>query len=141
MRILVPVDGSESALRALRYAIASRERYRDPIQIDLLNVQRRIASGNVRRFIPQEQLNEFYKEEGSTALRTARALLENTGIPFTVHVAVGEEPECIARYAAERASDLVVMGTRGMGTISNMLVGSVSTRVIHLSPVPVLLVK
>lgn len=141
MRILVPVDGSESALRALRYAIASRERYREPVQIDLLNVQRRIASGNVRRFIPQEQLNEFYQEEGNAALRTARELLESTGIPLTVHIAVGEEPECIARYATERGSDLVVMGTRGMGTISNMLLGSVSARVIHLSPVPVVLVK
>jgi nucleotide-binding universal stress UspA family protein len=141
MRILVPVDGSESALRALRYAIASRERYREPVQIDLLNVQRRIASGNVRRFIPQEQLNEFYQEAGTAALRAARELLESTGIPLTVHIAVGEEPECIARYATERRSDLVVMGTRGMGTISNMLLGSVSARVIHLSPVPVVLVK
>jgi nucleotide-binding universal stress UspA family protein len=141
MRILVPVDGSESALRALRYAIASRERYREPVQIDLLNVQRRIASGNVRRFIPQDQLNEFYQEAGTAALRAARELLESTGIPLTVHIAVGEEPECIARYATERRSDLVVMGTRGMGTISNMLLGSVSARVIHLSPVPVVLVK
>jgi nucleotide-binding universal stress UspA family protein len=141
MRILVPVDGSESALRALRYAIASRERYREPVQIDLLNVQRRIASGNVRRFIPQEQLNEFYQEAGTAALRAARELLESTGIPLTVHIAVGEEPECIARYATERRSELVVMGTRGMGTISNMLLGSVSARVIHLSPVPVVLVK
>jgi len=141
MRILVPVDGSEGALHALRYAIASRDRYRDAVQIDLLNVQRRIASGNVRRFIPQDQLNEFYQEEGKAVLKTARELLASTGVPFTEQVVAGEEPECIARYAAERGCDLVVMGTRGLGSISNMLLGSVSARVIHLSPVPVLLVK
>ena len=141
MRILVPVDGSEGALNALRYAIASRERYRDPIAIDLVNVQPRFASGNVRRFIPQEQLDAYCQEEGAAALKSARELLERSGVPFTVHVEVGEEPESIARYAKARGADLVVMGTRGMGTISNMLLGSVSARVIHLSPVPVLLVK
>jgi len=141
MRILVPVDGSDSALRALRYAIASREHYRDPIQIDLLNVQRRVASGNVRRFIPQDQLNEYCQEEGAAVLHSARAVLEASGVAFTSQVLIGEEPECIARFAKDRGCDLVVMGTRGMGTISNMLLGSVSARVIHLSPVPVLLVK
>jgi nucleotide-binding universal stress UspA family protein len=62
-------------------------------------------------------------------------------VPFTAHVAIGEEPECIARYAAEHGSKQIVMGTRGMNTLANMLLGSVSARAIHLSPVPVLLVK
>jgi nucleotide-binding universal stress UspA family protein len=141
MRILVPVDGSESALRALRYAISTRELFRDPIQIDLVNVQRRVASGNVRRFIPAEQLNQFYQEEGEAALKNAREVLEATHLPFTAHVAVGEEPECIAQYAAEHDCKLIVMGTRGMNTLANMVLGSVSTRVVHLAPVPVLLVK
>jgi nucleotide-binding universal stress UspA family protein len=141
MRILVPVDGSESALRALQYALSTRELFRAPIQIDLLNVQRRVASGNVRRFIAQEQLNQFYQEEGEAALKTAREVLDASGVPFTVHVAVGEEPACITRYAAEHGCDLIVMGTRGLNTLANMLLGSVSARVIHLAPVPVLLVK
>jgi nucleotide-binding universal stress UspA family protein len=141
MRILVPVDGSDSALRAVRYAISLREKFREPVQYDLLNVQRRIASGNVRMFVSQEEINRFYQEEGAVALRDAREAFETAAAPCAVHVAVGDEPECIARYAAEHGSDLVVMGTRGMGTIANMLLGSVSARVSHLSPVPVLLVK
>ena len=108
---------------------------------DLVNVQRRVASGNVRRFIPQDQLNEFYQEEGEAALKTARELLGASGVPFKAHVIIGEEPECIARYATEHGSDLIVMGTRGMNSLANMLLGSVSARVIHLSPVPVVLVK
>jgi len=141
MRILVPVDGSDSALRAVRYAISLREKFREPVQFDLINVQRRIASGNVRMFVSQEEINRFYQEEGANALRDARDAFARSAAPCVVHVAIGDEPECIARYAAEHASDLVVMGTRGMGTITSMLLGSVSARVIHLSPVPVLLVK
>lgn len=141
MRILVPSDGSESALRALRYALSTRDLYRAPIRIDLVNVQRPIASGNVRRFIPREQLDAFYHEEGEAALRTAREVLEASDVPFTVHVTVGDESECIVRSAAEHGCNLIVMGTRGMNTLANMLLGSVSARVIHLSPVPVLLVK
>ena len=141
MRILVPADGSESALRALRYALSTRELYRAPIRIDLVNVQRPIASGNVRRYIPREQLEAFYQEEGEAALKTARKVLDASDVPFTVHVAVGDEPERIARYAAEHGCNLIVMGTRGMNTLASMLLGSVSARVIHLSPVPVLLVK
>lgn len=141
MRILVPVDGSKSALRALKYALSMRERLRTPLTIDVVNVQRRVASGNVRHFIPQEQLDDYYEDEGKAALRTARKVLQASGVPFTVHVAVGEEPECIARYAKEHGCELIVMGTRGMNTLVNMLLGSVSSRVVHLAHVPVLLVK
>lgn len=141
MRILVPVDGSDSAVRAVRYALSLRDKLRDPVQFDLINVQRRIASGNVRMFVSQEEIKRFYQEEGETALRSARAVLDGAGVAYAAHVAVGDEPDSIARYAAEHGCDLVVMGTRGKGTIANMLLGSVSARVIHLSPVPVVLVK
>jgi nucleotide-binding universal stress UspA family protein len=141
MRILVPIDGSKSALRALKYALSMRERLVTPLSVDLLNVQRRIASGNVRRFVPQEQLDDYYQDEGKVALRSARKAAQASGVPFAVHIAVGDEPECIARYAKEHGCELIVMGTRGMNTLENMLLGSVSTRVVHLAPVPVLLVK
>ena len=141
MRILVPVDGSESALRALNYAISTRALFREPVQIDLLNVQRRVASGHVRRFIPAEQLNQFYQEEGEAVLQSAREALAASGVPFTAHVAVGEEPDCITHYATEHGCNLIVMGTRGLNTLANMLLGSVSARVIHLAPIPVVLVK
>jgi len=141
MRVLVPVDGSDSAVRAVRYALSLRDKLRDPVQFDLINVQRRIASGNVRMFVSQEEINRFYQEEGESALRGARAVLDGASVAYAAHVAVGDEPESIARYATEHGCDLVVMGTRGKGTIANMLLGSVSARVIHLSPIPVVLVK
>jgi nucleotide-binding universal stress UspA family protein len=141
MRILVPVDGSDGAVRAVRYALSLQDKLRDPVQFDLINVQRRIASGNVRMFVSQDEIKRFYQEEGENALRGARAVLDSAAVAYAAHVAVGDEPEAIARYATEHGCDLVVMGTRGKGTIANMLLGSVSARVIHLSPIPVVLVK
>ena len=141
MRILVPVDGSDNALRAVRYAMHAGELFRDPVELHLINVQRKVASGAVRMFISQEQLESFYRDEGEAALRSARELLDAAGVTYHAHVAVGEEPQNIARYAQEHGCELIVMGTRGMGNIANLLLGSVSARTISLSSVPVLLVK
>lgn len=141
MRVLVPVDGSDNALRAVRYAASAQALFRDPVELHLINVQPRVASGGVRMFIPQAQLDQFYQEEGEAALKSACALLAQLGVSYHAHIAVGGEAENIARYAQEHACGMIVMGTRGMGTIANMLLGSVSARTIHLSSVPVLLIK
>jgi nucleotide-binding universal stress UspA family protein len=53
---------------------------------------------------------------------------------------VGETPEIIAHYVQDKNIEQVVMGTRGLGTITGMLLGSVATKVLHLVHVPVLLV-
>ena len=52
-----------------------------------------------------------------------------------------QEAEVICRYAKEKGCDQIFMGTRGLGSVSSLVLGSVATKVIHLSPVPVLLVK
>jgi nucleotide-binding universal stress UspA family protein len=141
MRILVPVDGSDNAMRALEYAVSMRELFRDPIEIHLLNVQRPVVSGNVRTFISQDQLHSYYQDEGTAALKMARQSLDGSGIEHSAHVAIGEEPGSISQYAGQHDCKLIVMGTRGMGNIANLLMGSVASRVVHLSPVPVVLIK
>ncbi|MSQ60404.1 MAG: universal stress protein [Betaproteobacteria bacterium] len=141
MRILVPVDGSDNALRAVDYAISTRDLYKEPAEIHLLNAQRPVVSGNVRAFISQEQLHNYYEEEGTLALNGARERLDGSGIAHSAHVAVGEEAASISQYAAQHDCKLIVMGTRGMGSIANLLLGSVAAKVVHLAPVPVVLVK
>jgi nucleotide-binding universal stress UspA family protein len=47
----------------------------------------------------------------------------------------------VVRYAREQRCSLIAMGTRGMGSVANLLLGSVATKVIGLSGIPVLLVK
>ncbi len=139
-RILVAVDGSENALRAVRHVLAEKDVYRDPLQLVLVNVQASVVSGAVKMFFSQEQLEGYYREEGDTAMAAARDLVAAAGLPAEHHILVGDPAENIARLARDTRCHQIVMGTRGMGAISGMFVGSVAAKVIHRSEVPVLLV-
>jgi nucleotide-binding universal stress UspA family protein len=137
LRILIPVDGSENSLRAVRFLIKKAALYRDPLEIHLLNVQHPFP-GTIRGVA--QLAREEHQRQGLESLAAARALLDDTGVKYVHHISVGEAPEIIARYVEDKNIEQVVMGTRGLGTITGMLLGSVATKVLHLVNIPVLLV-
>ncbi len=135
--ILVPVDRSANALRAVEFVIRLAAVFRSPPQIHLLNVQPSFP-GTIRG-VAQLALEE-HQREGLAALAEARNRLEVAGIPYAHHVAVGETAETIARYVTDHGIGQVVMGRSGMGSLSSLLLGSVANKLLHLAHVPVLLV-
>lgn len=139
-RMLIAVDGSESSIRAVKHVIEQTDRYREPLEIHLLNVQFPLH-GDVRMFLSDEQARGFHHDEGMKALDEARRALDGASVTHSFHIGVGDPAEVIAAYARDKACDQIVMGTRGLGRIAGMLMGSVATKVIHLTEVPVLLVK
>jgi nucleotide-binding universal stress UspA family protein len=141
LRILLPVDGSENALRAVRHVIDHADWYRGPLEPHLLNVQLPVASGAVKMFISHTQLNDFYRDEGHAALKDARAVLDAAKIAYRHHIGVGELGVTITDFSRQLGCALVIMGTHGRGALAGAVLGSVAAKVIHLSPVPVLLVK
>ena len=142
MKVLVPVDGSESSNRAVDHLIKKFGWYKDGVEIHLLNVQHQVPYGSrVSSVVGHDKLAQYHREEGMTALKPAMQKLDAARVPYHHHIAVGDEAEVICGYAKEKALDQIVMGTRGLGSVSNLVLGSVATKVIHLSPVPVLLVK
>ena len=141
MKILIPVDGSDSASRALDYTIATASLLKEVPQIHLLNVQWNIVAGNVKLFIDQQTINDYYREQGLAALASARAKLDAAGIAYTYHIGIGNPAEAIVQYAQEQQVDQITMGRNGQGALSNLLLGSVAGKVLHLAPMPVLLVK
>lgn len=141
MKILVPVDGSEGGNRAVDHVIASLGWLKEAPQIFLLNVQWNLASGNVKLFISQETITDYYREQGIAALESARARLDAAGLAYTYHVSVGTPAEAIIQYSREHGVDQIVMGARGDGALSTFLLGSAVSKVAHLSEIPVLLVK
>lgn len=141
MKILIPVDGSANALRAVEYAIAHAAALKDAPQLLLLNVQWNVATGNVKLFIDQQTIDDYYREQGMAALQSARDALDAAGLSYQYHVSVGTPAEGIAQYASEQSVDQIVMGRQGQGGLQALLLGSVVNKVLHLANCPVLLVK
>jgi len=140
LRLLVPVDGSEHSARTVGYLIKSLDLYKDTVEIHLLNVQHPFPAPAASH-IGHDKVQEYHREQGLAALAEARKLLDAAGATYHQHVGVGDEAQTIVKYAAEKRCDQIMMGTRGLGSVSNLLLGSVATKVIHLSDIPVLLVK
>jgi nucleotide-binding universal stress UspA family protein len=140
LKVLVPVDGSDSSQHAVSKVIELSNRF-PPMEIHLLNVQPRILSGAVVMFAGQDAIEKYHREESENALKPARDLLEKAKVHYSVHARVGNIAATIVLTAHELGCEMIVMGTRGMSPIKNLVVGSVANRVIHLAELPVTLVK
>jgi len=141
MKILIPIDGSDSANRAVDQVIATASLLKDAPRVFLLNVQWNIASGNVKLFINHETINDYYREQGMAALASAREKLDAAGLAYTYHISIGTPAEAIVQYAKEQQVDQITMGAQGQGALAALLLGSVVSKVLHLATVPVLIVK
>lgn len=139
-KILIPIDDSASALRALAYLVQKIQTGRETAELHLVNVQYPVHGG-VSAFVNAAQIKQMHQEDGIKALVGARKLLDDAGIAYKTHVFVGEPAEVVARFANEQGVDEIVMGTRGQNQLSTMLLGSVSLKILHLAKAPVLLVK
>ena len=141
MKILLPVDGSECALRAVEHLISHSAWFRDLPEIHLLHVHAPIPIGRVQAHVGKETLHAYYLEESQASLLEAQKKLDAAGCSHTTHIHVGQPAEVIAKLAAEQGCDLIVMGTHGRGGIAGLVTGSVANRLLHLASCPVLLVK
>ncbi len=138
--ILVPVDGSKNALHATDHAIAQAKRNR--AQVHLLNVQLLPDTyRSVREYLAVAPNRELTTRRAKAILKPAVARLERARVPHAVHIIYGDIAPTIVRAASRLKCDSIIMGTRGLGPIRSLLIGSVATKVIHLAKTPVTLVK
>ena len=140
-RILLPVDASDNAARAVEYILAHLRAHPAPetLDIHLLNVQRPV-SGDVSAFVAKGALADYHRERSTAALERPRKILDAAGAKYSVHMMVGQPWDVIANYAKARQFDHIVMGTRGLGSYTGGALGSVAQGVVQRSPVPVVLV-
>ena len=141
MKILIPVDGSDNAQRAVDHVIKNAVALKDAPRVVLLNVQWNVAAGNVKLFINQKTIDDYYREQGMAALQPARAALDAVALPYQYHISVGTPAEAIAQYADQQNVDQIVMGRHGQGGLQSLLLGSVVNKVLLLVNCPVLLIK
>lgn len=141
IKILLPVDGSACALRAVDHLVDHLGWFRDVPEIHLLHVHPAIPIGRVLAHVGKETLHAYYREESQELLQEAQRHLDEAGRFHTTHIHVGQPAEVIARLAGELGCDLIFMGAHGLGALAGMVTGSVACRVLHLASCPVLLVK
>lgn len=138
--ILVPVDGSESALRALKHVIQLvQDGY--PGHIHVLYVQPIFLPMYDFEFIDYQTMQEALDQQTKNALGSACKLLDQSRLEYTRHEDKGPVSTRIVDYAKDLACDSIVMGTRGMSAFGNWILGSTANQVVHLAQIPVTLIK
>ena len=140
--ILIPVDGSPASLRALDLAIKMATQ-NPGTSLVLLNVQniRAIELAGASEAGDSDWLREAGSRASAKALKDATGKCEHADVAFETLIRTGHIAEVIAQVAREEDIKHIVMGTRGLGGIQGLLLGSVATQVIHLAEVPITLIK
>jgi nucleotide-binding universal stress UspA family protein len=141
LKIVLPVDGSESALRATRKLIDTIDWYRERPAVELCTVHLPLPHvPNMGQFVSHEMVQKYYDDESNAMLAPSRGVLDEAGVAYTVTRLVGPIAETIVEHAAKSGADMIFMGTRGLSALANMALGSVTTRVLHLAHIPVVLI-
>ena len=135
VKILIPVDGSPNALKAVQYAV-NRFMADHAMEIHLLHVRTPLTQ-NAARFISKRNRAAWHREEADKALSAARDLLDRFGVPHAVHVELGDKAVLIDRVAQRLRVSQIVMGTARKNSLTRLIEDSVTNRVLELTRVPV----
>jgi nucleotide-binding universal stress UspA family protein len=137
--ILVAVDGSDNALRAIAW-VADFYRSCGPAAIHLVNAQPSPQAWQTHG-LGRRPVEEHLRFAADQVFEKSGAPLRRATIPFESVCAFGEPAEVIAKTATRLGCDAIVVGRRGLGSIRGIVLGSVSSRLLHLTGLPVVLVR
>ena len=140
MKILIAVDGSDYTKRMLAYIAANEEwfgaKHTYTVIHGVLALPHRAAA-----FVSAQVVREFYDSDAEIVFRPIRAFFAQQGLDAAFVHTIGHVAESIATRAEEGKFDLVVMGSHGHGEILNVVLGSITTKVLARCKVPVLIVR
>ncbi len=135
MKVLVPVDGSGNCEFAVRHVVRQFMN-NTAMEIHLLNVQPALSS-YITRFLSRKSVRDYHADEAEKALRPMRQLLDSFGVPFAVHIEIGERAECITAAARRLRCDQIVMCAARKNSLTRLVENSTTNRVLELTSVPV----
>jgi nucleotide-binding universal stress UspA family protein len=142
MRILIAVDGSKNSLDAVDCLVGHASWYREKPVVELVTVHLPVPKlPRMGMAVGKGQIDRYYQEEGEARLAGAKKRLDKAAISYAPRILVGQIAESIVKHAKDKRCDLIYIGTRGMSALGKALVGSTATKVLHISEIPVLLVK
>jgi nucleotide-binding universal stress UspA family protein len=144
-KILVPLDGSDTAGRGLRQAIALAEGQRSKASLHLLHVINELQLLlEMSSDIPFESYRQHLDRQARKMLEVAAALAEGQGLQVETtlqEITSGRVSDEILEQARRCRADLIVMGTHGRRGFQRLLIGSNAEGVVRGATVPVMLVR
>ncbi len=140
MKILVAADGSTFTKRMLAYLAAHDEWFGAQHSYMVLTVVPPVPP-RAAAVIAKDVLKAHYDEEAEKVLKPIRAFLGKQGVSAEFVSKTGTAAETIAAAAEKGKYDLIMMGSHGHGSLGNLVLGSVATRVMAQCGTPVLLIR
>lgn len=137
-KILIPVDGSENSLHAVRYV--ARQYFTEPnLNVHLVHVCVPLSS-YVARFVDSKSRARYHEQNSKAAVAAAQKILSAHSVPHSIHVRFGETVSMIAATAEELRVGQIVMGTARKNMLVRLVQDSVSARITERVDIPVQLV-
>ncbi len=134
--LLVAVDGSESAKKAFEKSIYLAQNCNS--KVDIVHVvQCELGGDSANTF----ELIEELKENAKKMLEEYKNQAAKNNIPIQIMVIQGDPAQVIIELAKTKNYDLIIMGTRGRSAFQELLIGSVSQKVMHHASCPVMVVR
>jgi nucleotide-binding universal stress UspA family protein len=141
MKILLPVDGSKSALNAAKYVGKLAKNLRSNCTVTLISVHDDIGLGHVRQFVANSVIDDYLREVSEKELKAAQKALDAAGVKHSMVIKRGNVASEIIALANKEKFDLIVMGSKGRSGIVDAIMGSVAQRVSNAAKQAVLLIK
>jgi len=139
MKVLFASGGSECSGRAAQYLVKSLRAQVKDLKVTLFYVDIPMLD-RVAATLGELRVVEIHRENSDEYLKSARQRLRRARIAFDETYAVGNAAQCISQKAVKGNYDLVLMGSHGRTALKNVLLGSVTARVLSQCAVPVLVV-
>lgn len=140
MHILLAVDGSAVATRAVKHVAKLAASMAKPPKVTLLFADEPLLR-SVAVSLGAQGVEKYHADNAAYATRQARTALNRAKIAFKEDMRVGTPAPTIVKAAKELKADLIVMGSRGHTALASVFLGSVATKVIAESPIPVTVVR
>jgi nucleotide-binding universal stress UspA family protein len=137
--ILVPIDGSDNSYRALDAALLLSEKLGS--NITAIHVMEEVPITHIGSEKMLNELLEAYKKENQDILLKCSEIANQKGLTIKTFLLQGNPASVILDYNKKEKFDLVIMGSRGLGKFKELILGSVSSKIVHHSPCAVLLIK
>jgi nucleotide-binding universal stress UspA family protein len=139
-KILVPVDGSENSFRALEQAIFLATKIQEA-KITVLYIIEHPPTVYIYSPKIMEKLRADYEKESAKILERCKEMANKSGINIHTVLSEGDPASKIIGYSEREKFDIIIIGSRGMGRFKEVIVGSVSNKVLHHAKCSVMLVR